>query len=302
MKTTVDISIIITAWKEPDTVGPLIKEIANQIALVTDKKFEVLLVCPDEETKIAAIKNDEKSILRVVQDEGLGKPSALNKVFDLAKGEWWILTDGDVVWDKNVVKEMIVEMVGSKTGGLTGRPVPLNDKNTLFGYWSFALTEMAHKQRFDRYINGRFIVLSGYLMALHRGIIKELPKTVLSDDALISYIINNKGYKNKYVPKAKVYVKFPTNIKDWIKQKARSGGGYLQLCEFIEVPKDSMRSFKNEVMGIFDLLRYSSKPKELFWTILLIIARLYLWIIIFWERKIIKKAFTKTWLRVESTK
>ncbi len=302
MKNHVDVSVIITAWKEPKTVGPLISEIERQIEEKKGKSFEILLVCPDEETRRAGLGSDRLGIVQWIQDDGVGKPSALNKVFQIAQGDWWIMTDGDVSWDRGVVTAMFVGPFGSLAGALTGHPIPKNPRNDIFGYWSHLLTEMAHRQRLERNQTNRFMVASGYLMAIKKDLVKKLPENVLSDDALISYIVANKGYQIKYVPDAKVIVKFPTNFKDWIKQKSRSGGGYAQLSEFIELPRDQMRSFSNEIKGIWDVLSYAENPREFFWTLLLLFARLYLWIKIFWERKVTRKSFKKTWTRIESTK
>ena len=47
---------------------------------------------------------------------------------------------------------------------------------------------------------------------------------------------------------------------------------------------------------------YSKNPKEFFWTILLILARIYLWFKIFTDLKLKKESFKKTWTRVETTK
>lgn len=302
MEKKIDISIIITAWKEPKTVGPLITEIEKQIKDIKGKSFEILLVCPDEETRMAGLTSDKLNIVRWIQDRGVGKPSALNNVFKEARGDWWIMTDGDVSWDDNVVNLLLSGTIGSGVGALTGHPIPQNERNNIFGYWAHLLTEMAHLQRLQRNSENRFLVASGYLMAIRKGLINKLPENVLSDDALISYIITNKGYQIKYVPDAKVLVKFPTNLKDWIKQKSRSGGGYAQLSEFVKVPKDQMRTFGNEIKGLCTVLSFARNLKELYWTILLLFARLYLWLKIFWERKVTKKSFKKTWTRIESTK
>lgn len=303
MTDQIDISIIITAWKEPRTIGPLVSTITSQIQKIKNKKFKVLLVCPDEETRIAGLNSDKYGLVQWVKDEQKGKPLALNNAFRLAKGAWCITTDGDVLWNENALEQMVDEIENKKNwGAVSGHPVPVNSRNNLFGFWAHLLTEMAHRQRLDRVGNGRFIVCSGYLMAIRKDLFEELPSDVLSDDALISYVVNKKNQKIGYAKNALVLVKFPENLKDWIKQKARSGGGYAQLSKFIEIPKDVMRSFKNELLGIFDVFLYAKNVKELYWTALLIFARAYLWLKIFWERKIINKSFSKTWVRIESTK
>ena len=50
------------------------------------------------------------------------------------------------------------------------------------------------------------------------------------------------------------------------------------------------------------MVSYGKSIKELWWIKLLIFARIWLWLNIFWERKIMKKGFNKTWVRIDSTK
>lgn len=302
MKHNFSVSVIVTAWMEPSTVGPLIKQIEDQF---TEYKIngEILLVCPDEETRDAGLEFDYLNKVRWFEDEKKGKPAALNIAFSQAKGDIWVLTDGDVQWEDSALDNLLnLFNTNVKIGAVTGHPVPINSRDGMLGYWSHLLTEMAHLQRLERFRSNRFLVCSGYLFAIRKNLVDDLPAEVLSDDALISYKIANQGYGIGYAPNAKVKVKFPSNFKDWIKQKARSGGGYAQLPEFVEIPKDQMRTFSNEVSGIMNVFRYAKNAREFWWTILLLFARLYLWIVIFWERRVVNKSFEKTWVRVESTK
>ena len=64
----------------------------------------------------------------------------------------------------------------------------------------------------------------------------------------------------------------------------------------------AMRSFTQEVFGIFDVLSHPRNLKEIYWTIKLIFLRLYLWLLIFNDTYIRKKKFEETWVRIESTK
>ena len=172
----------------------------------------------------------------------------------------------------------------------------------MLGFWSHLLTEVgAHETRKLLNDKNKFIVCSGYLMALRSGIIKEIPEDSLSDDAVISNLIYSKGYKTAYAPNAKVFVKYPSTFKDWIKQKRRSAGGYLQIKKFTN-RKDEMRSFTKESAGIFRALRYPKSLKEYFYLFLLVLARIYLWLLIFIDLKLKKRSFKEVWQRVETTK
>jgi cellulose synthase/poly-beta-1,6-N-acetylglucosamine synthase-like glycosyltransferase len=293
------ISIVITAYKEAATIGKAIESIVNQ---KINDKYELIVSAPDKETLDVARNYSKKyKQIKLIQDKGKGKPAALNLVFSKARGKIIIMTDGDVYVGKNAINEILSKFNDKKVGVVSGRPVSLNSRNNMLGFWSHLLTDTAHKIREDRVRKGKMIVCSGYLYAIRKNLIGKIPEDALSEDAVISHLIYEKGYKTAYSPKAEVYVKYPTNFNDWIKQKKRSAGGYNQLSYFVK-DKERMRSFAKESSGIFQVLAYPKKIKEFFYTSALIFARIYLWLLIFIDINLRKKSFKKVWVRVESTK
>lgn len=290
------LSIILTAYKEPKTIGKAIESFTDQGI----KDYELLALCPDRETA-DVIKRYAKKDKRIkyIKDPGKGKPTALNIAFKKAKGSILVLSDGDVFVSKGSVNLLLKHFKGKKIGAVTGRPVSISARGNMLGYWSHLLTDAAHKTRSER--KCKFIDCSGYLYAI-RNIIKDIPKGSLSDDAVISHLIWKHGYKIDYEPRAEVYVKYPTTFSDWIKQKKRSAGGYNQLNRYFG-KVERMRSFSREIIfGWYKAITYPKNIKEFFWTLILFIARLYLWLLIFIDINIRKEPFEKTWQRVESTK
>lgn len=298
MKKNKMISVIITAYKEAKTIGKAIGAILNQKPV----NYEVIISAPDKETLDVArkyAKTNKK--IKIIKDGGNGKPAALNMAFKKARGDILLLTDGDVYLAKDSIKIINNKFKDSKVGIVSGRPISTNSRKNMLGFWSHLLTDMAHLIRKNRTEKKQMIVCSGYLYAFRNNIIKKIPENALSDDAVISHMIADKGYKTQYAEKALVYVKFPTNFKDWIIQKKRSAGGYNQLSQMVK-GKERMRSFSKESLGIFKVLSYPKTIKEMLYTFILILTRIYLWILIFIDLNIKKKDFKKIWLRVESTK
>ncbi|MDD5086262.1 MAG: glycosyltransferase [Candidatus Nanoarchaeia archaeon] len=288
------ISIIITAYKEEKTIGKAIEAIRQS---KIREKYEILVFAPDDETLNTA----KKYKVKAVKDEGKGKPAALNLAFRKAKGEILILTDGDVYLGKDAVNYMLEKFSDKNVGVVSGRPVSTDSRQTMLGYWSHLLTDTAHRIRTERVREGQMIVCSGYLYAFRKSLIKKIPEQALSEDAVISHMIADQGYKSQYAEKALVFVKYPTNLHDWIIQKKRSAGGYNQLSQMVK-GKERMRSFSKESAGIFKVLSYPRNLKEFLYTAALVFTRLYLWALIFIDINLKKKEFKKIWLRVESTK
>lgn len=291
------ISIIITSYKEPDTIG---KAISSFLEQNIKEKFEILVLAPDKETLESARKIKSPK-LRVIKDKGDGKPAALNLAFSIAKGSILVLTDGDVYTETGSVSELLKPFRDEKMGAVSGRPVSLESRSTMLGFWSHLLVDAAHRVRQESYRRGEIIVCSGYLYAIRKGIIKKIPTDALADDAVISHMIHDEGYKTGYAENARVFVKYPNSFSDWIKQKKRSAGGYNQLACMVQ-KKERMRSFSKESLGVFKVLSYPKTLTEYFYTFALILARAYLWALIFIDINIRKKEFKKIWVRVDSTK
>ena len=294
------ISIVITSFNEPENVKKAIQAILNN---KIKEKYELIVAAPDEATE-KVVKEFRKKHKEIVyfKDQEQGKNFALNQVFKILKGRIWIFTDGDVYVGDSSINEILKIFEDEEVGCVTGRPVSINPKNNMLGFWSHLLFDAgAHNVRKELDEKGSFLECSGYLFAFRNNITKNVPLNV-AEDSIIPYLATKKGYKVKYAEKAFVYVKNPTNIRDFIKQKVRTAKSHEALEDYAPFfPK--VKSFKNEVKkGTFLALSYPKNLKENFWTLLLFLTRLYIWMKAKWEEKIIKKRYSDKWERIETTK
>jgi cellulose synthase/poly-beta-1,6-N-acetylglucosamine synthase-like glycosyltransferase len=186
-------------------------------------------------------------------------------------------------------------------GIVSGRPVSLSPRETMLGYWSHLLVDAgAHQQRLRRARAAAFIECSGYLYAFRRFLVGPIPEDSLAEDGLISHRVWEQGYLTAYAPEALVFVKYPTSYRDWITQKTRSLGGYAQ--QYLKGAR-GMRSFRREALnGVWAALQYAHSARELWWTLLLFVARVYVWLRVWWDVKCRKRPFSALWQRVNSTK
>ena len=65
------LSIIITSYKEPKTIGRAIESFINQ----NIKDYELLVLAPDKETLDAAKKYSKSKKVKIIKDQGKGKPA-----------------------------------------------------------------------------------------------------------------------------------------------------------------------------------------------------------------------------------
>jgi len=292
------LTIVITAYREENSIGRAIESIQAQ-GLPQD--CELVVVCPDDPTAavISALATQDARI-RLLRDQALGKPAALNLALSVARGELVILSDGDVYSGPGAVSALLAAFADPQVGIVSGRPVSLSPRNTVLGYWSHLLVDAAHQQRMLRAARGDFLECSGYLYAFRRALVSPIPEDTLAEDGLISHRVWQQGFRTAYAPEALVYVKYPATYADWLRQKTRSAGGYAQ-----GYMQDShgMRSFRREALaGACSALRFAHGWKELAWTILLFAARIHLWLRVGWEVKLRRRPFGTVWQRVDSTK
>ncbi|MCA9387282.1 glycosyltransferase [Candidatus Dojkabacteria bacterium] len=310
------ISILITAWKEQDSIRKCLNTLLKGIP--TDFHFEVLLAAPDDATRDAAMAEISELNLEdkyiYVKDPGEGKPNALKMLMDKAKGDIWFFGDGDTFFGEHVIDKLTKHFDKKDVMAVTGRPMSIDSKNTMMEYFGHLLVDAAHHKRtIDltdepsgrslKFVKKRkFFPVSGYIFAMRATDIRP-PKDTLVEDAYFSYEIINRGGIIEYEPEALVYVKFPKTLKDYFRQKKRSVGGYVQLWEYGVVKSETRtRSFWRELEYFWFPITYAKNLKELFWSFMLYPIRTWLWVQIYWERRILKKDFVKTWVRIESTK
>jgi hypothetical protein len=99
-------------------------------------------------------------------------------------------------------------------------------------------------------------------------------------------------------PKAKVYVKFPCNIKDFLNQRRRTFGGYYQIRK---IYGSNWRSISQEISDVH-LQEYIKNPIHLLWLTELFFWRLLAWVLAFWDVQFKKKKLLQMWSIIPSTK
>lgn len=292
------LSILITAAHEPQTIGAALEAF---LKFPPPGLLETLVVCPDEATARAASRYPDRGV-RALRDAGRGKPAALNLGLAEARGDLIVFSDGDVTVDPANWTALLEPFAAENVGAATGRPVSLSSRSAMLGYWSHVLTEAgAHAVRLELDRAGAFLLCSGYLYAIRRRLAASIPEDALAEDAVISLHIHALGRRIRYVPQARVYVKYPTSYADWVRQKRRSLAGYAQ--EYVRGAVKGGRSFRTEFgFGAVRALRYARGPKELVWTGLLFLARAHVWLQAHLVSRVLRRPLAEVWERVESTK
>lgn len=295
------ISILITAWEEPEEVSECLRRFTNQKNL--KENYEIIAIAPDEQTRNEILKYVKKypnKIKFIHQPREKGKNEMLNLLMKKAKGSILIFTDGDIFVNDTAVSEIVNLYNDSKIGAVTGRILPQNPRNSFFGYWAYVLTHGAHKIRKQRYEKQQFLECSGYLYSIKKRLVKEIPLDV-AEDSIMPLMIWKKGYKIGYAEKAIGYVQYPENFEKWINQKVRCAKSHEKLGDY-GGKEIRMKTFKNEVLkGTYWALSYPRNIKEFIWTLSLFPARLYIWIRFFIDTRFRGQHYGETWNKIHAS-
>lgn len=295
------ISIIITAWEEPEEIKECLRRFTNQKNLYED--WEILITAPDKPTKAEAekyIKKFPKKIKLYHQPRVKGKNEMLNLLMKEAKGEILIFTDGDIFVNETAVSEIVKVYQDPEIGAATGKILPKNSRKNLMGYWSHFLTYSANKMRKEKFQQKQFIECSGYLYSIRNGLINDIPLDV-AEDSIMPLIIWKKGYKIAYVENALGYVLYPENMPRWISQKIRCAKAHEKLDNY-GGKTIRMKTFKNELLkGIMWTLFYPKNIKEFYYTAILYAMRFYIWTRFFIDTRIKKDHYGETWEKIHGS-
>jgi len=281
------ISVVLTLSKDPIIAEKSVKAILKN-NVKEDCELIILISDNEKEKIIKKFKKDNFKII-VLKNTKRDTRFNLNNIFKILNGRIWIFTGGNAYVDEDSLLKIIKAFSDKKVGCVVGRPVSINKKTEMLGFWSHLLFEAgAHAIRKKLGDKGKFLEGTDYLFAFKNNITRNVPLNVAMD-SIIPYLTTKKGYKIKYLEEAKVFVENPTILKNFINQKIKAAKSHEYLESYAPFfPK--MKSFRNEIkMGTFEALRYSSNFKEFFWTIALFFIRLYIWIKVKIDTKILKK-------------
>jgi cellulose synthase/poly-beta-1,6-N-acetylglucosamine synthase-like glycosyltransferase len=299
------LSIIITSYKEEHTIGKALECILNKEYSGLPDVFEIITVIPDNPTYLAAKETIAKFKVKNwihLQDQLKGKPTALSMAIQKAKGDYFLFTDGDVYLGKNAISKIYNKIISdSNIGGISGRPVCTNNKNNFWGYCGNLLADTIHNERVISNNKKQVYPMSGYLFITQKFNWK-LPPDVL-DDAYITYRIHQDAKIIAYEPDAKVFVKYPTTISDYFKQKVRNYVGFKKIeTQLGLLPQDKRRSLRGDLKNSLKPILYAQNLQDLWYSLFMYPLRVVIWVRIYYHLVIKKTSLGKVWQRVESTK
>jgi len=293
------IDIVIHSFNEPKATLRAVKAFLEQ---PIPAEFRIIVVDPFPEVKEFLKQNLKDKRIGFFLDPGEGKTYASNmllgKIKSDNKDDVIIFSDGDVYPGNMAVSEIMERFKDPEIGCVTGRPITTDLRSMKYGYWSKLLYEGAHRVRKNLDKEKQFFQCSGYLFAIRKPLLQEIPPDV-PEDAIIPFMAWKKGYKIAYADKAEVFVKYPDNWKDWLNQRVRTIKAHENIDKlYPDMPRT--KSFWSEIKhGLLFSMFFPRSLKEFYWTLNLYYARLYIYYLSFKEARKKEEAYDPGWRETE---
>jgi poly-beta-1,6-N-acetyl-D-glucosamine synthase len=250
-------SIGVMAHNEEATIGKVLDALLAQ-ELQTVRVPEIFVVasgCTDgtlDEVRRRAATDGRIRLL--IQERREGKASAVNLFLHNMSSAIGLVIGGDTVPSPTLVEKLISPMTDPAVGMSGGRPVPLNDSRSFFGFAAHMLWNLHHKLALQSPKCGEAIAF--------RKVFSIIPSDTAVDELSIEALITRAGLKIRYVPDAVLYNRGPDNIHDFLNQRRRIYAGHLRVKSDSHYEASTMDGKRILRTWLSEL---GADPKEIIW-------------------------------------
>ena len=251
------VSIIVPAYNEEKVIGNCIESIQSS----DYTNFEIILVDDGstDQTLEVMRRSEDPPQVQVMTQTNSGKASALNRGFQLAKGEILFFVDADGLFTHSTIREMLAGFTSVKVGAVCGNDHPAN--------MDTALTQFASLQN---HVGSGFVrralaeinclpIIAGNCGAIRRSVLKwpftrlgkegePYMKGFIGEDMELTWRIHRAGYQVNFAPRAIVLAEVPSTFKLLWKQRVRWTRGLLQT---VGLHRDMFFNFKYGRLGLY---------------------------------------------------
>jgi len=219
------VMIGIPAYEEEKNIGKLLDVLCNDCSDEIDGIYVVSSGSRDATDKIAMFYSEKDPRVHLItEEERKGKISALNIL--LAESEKYdvlVYMGADNLPEKGAISTLVNKLKKEEWIAVGGRPIPLNSKENLTGFFAHLLWNLHHLTSLTS------PKLSGELMAFKPGKVRNLPSAIINDDMYLQFLFERQGLKVGYCQDAEVYLMGPHTLRDFIKQRRRVFVGHRQV-------------------------------------------------------------------------
>lgn len=248
------------AYNEEANISTLLQSLLNQnLSACTINEILVISSGSSDNTEKIVKQFSEKDsrVKLIIQKERLGKASAINCFLKNAKNKINILVNGDSILDKNAIELLVNPFIDLNVGMTAGHSFPINSADTFIRYLNHFLWKLHHK------ISLRLPKM-GELVAFRKDVVEEIPVQTAVDEVCLEAAIKKKSYRLVYVSGAKVSIRTPETIRDFIRQRRRIANGHIWAEKNLHYTPSTRKKWLTLKLALKEL---NWNPKVIFFTL-----------------------------------
>ncbi len=223
----VKITVGVPAYNEEKDIEKVLLAILGQKGNFKIVNIFVFSDCCSDRTEeiVREVGRRHRKIVLISEKKRRGKMVLINKFLSLARTDLVIIANADCLPSKNAIAKLLEKMtIGVGIVGPQGVCI-LPKKPKLAESISKMLWDWHHQISLDK------TKIISFMLA-NRKAVRQINTLCPVDEPLIEAEANRRGFETAYAPKAKLYIKPPTRLADYISQRRRIHFGYFLMRRY----------------------------------------------------------------------
>ncbi|TWU19993.1 Poly-beta-1,6-N-acetyl-D-glucosamine synthase [Allorhodopirellula heiligendammensis] len=241
------ISVLVPAFNEADVIAGKIENLMG-LDYPADR-IEILIFDDGSSDRTVAVAEQaisgvhdgvtvEPAIRLIRGMQRRGKASAVNSLAGEARYDLWLLTDANVIMDRQALKHLAGQLEDPKVGAVTG-PVVLVDSGESFQQGEILYYQIERSIQVAESLMGSVMGVDGGMYLVRRESVPPLPHDTILDDFTVSMAVMRQGQRIVYCKQAYATECGTVSARQEFRRRVRIAAGAVQLVGRGWLPKVS---------------------------------------------------------------
>ncbi len=225
---TAPVSVIVPAYNEKEGIQAAVKSLATG-----DYREVEVVVVDDGSTDGTAVLVESLRLpnVRVIRVPNGGKSSALNTGIALAKHDLIITVDGDTIFERDSIRQLVQPFGDPSVGAVAGN-VKVGNRRTLVATWQHIEYVIGFNLDRRLYEAMRCMpTVPGAIGAFRRAALADvggISDDTLAEDTDVTMALSRAGWRVVYEERAKAWTEAPATLEQLYRQRYRWSYGTMQ--------------------------------------------------------------------------
>jgi len=230
------ISVLIAAHNEEEVILSKVKTVLESD--YPGDKIEILIGSDNSTDQTNRIVMDlaqkDNRIISLVYNIRKGKPGIINELAEKSSGDILIITDANVMLDKNTLTELVKHFKNEQIGLVDTQMVNTRLKEEGISYQErYYISREVKIKHLESKIWGAMMGPFGGCFAIRKSLFKPVPDKFLVDDFYLNMVVLQQGYQTISNLDAVVYEDVSNSVSEEFRRKKRiSAGNFQNLFTF----------------------------------------------------------------------